>query len=209
MPEIRRIEKTFTYDLPDEYLHQTNTLKKTAEWTYTGPDKLWIFVNKETGKINSRFHYTERDNGADVPTPEEFIKVLVDAEKDPLIASLFHVEVIYGEMEHTVEHLPNDTTYGVPIPVPPDHTYEMTEIEYDADTGKFKKPYPWKKPHITWEQLIEVRDNILKSTDSVYRAASDEMKPKWAEYRQLMRDLPTTFDGVDPWKVTFPAEPKE
>ena len=209
MPDIKRIEKTFTYNLPDEYLHQTDSLKKTAEWTYTGPDKLWIFVNKETGKITSRFHYTERDNGAEVPTPEEFIKVLVDVEKDPIIASLIHSEQIYGEMEHTVEVLPDGSTYGVPIPVPPDHTYELTDIEYDSVAGKFKKPYPWKKPHMDWESLTNVRNGMLKSSDSSYNTASAEMKPKWEEYRQKLRDLPKTFEGVDPWKVPFPPEPKE
>ena len=42
------ISQTFTYDLPDDYLLTTNNLKKTGTWTYNGPDKIWVFVNKET-----------------------------------------------------------------------------------------------------------------------------------------------------------------
>ena len=94
MPEITRIEKTFTYDIADAYLYTTNNLKKTAEWTYKGPQYLWIFVDNETNKISSRFHYTERDNGADVPTPAGMTKVMIDADKDPILASLIHSEYI-------------------------------------------------------------------------------------------------------------------
>ena len=36
------ITKTFTYDIPDEYLAQTNSNGDTATATYTGPDKLYV-----------------------------------------------------------------------------------------------------------------------------------------------------------------------
>ena len=44
------IEKDFTYNIPDDYLAQTNNDSKTAEATFKGPDKIWIFVDKDTGK---------------------------------------------------------------------------------------------------------------------------------------------------------------
>ena len=207
MPENTIISKTFTYDIADQYLYQTNNLKKTAEWTYTGPDKLWIFVDKSTMKIHSRFHYTERDNGHDVHCPVEQIKVLVDANVNPCLASLIHNELDYGTLPHTVENLPENTTYGHPIPIPPDHTYELIEIEYDQATGEFKKPYPWKKPHITWDELKASRRAMLEASDSKIRTCPPDQIPAWEAYRQKLRDLPTTFAGVDPWKVIFPAEP--
>ena len=37
------IRKTFRYDLPDEYLSQERKLGLQAEWTYEGPDKVWVF----------------------------------------------------------------------------------------------------------------------------------------------------------------------
>ena len=33
---MANITKTFTYDLPDEYLAQTNADGNTASWTYEG-----------------------------------------------------------------------------------------------------------------------------------------------------------------------------
>ena len=208
MPEITRIEKTFTYNIADQYLYQTNTLNRTAEWTYTGPRYMWIFVDAETKKILGRLHYTEADNGHDVPTPEGQIKVMVDADIEPIVASLLHNEYVYGDLPHTVENLPEGTTYGHPDPIPPDHTYELTEIVWNPDTQRFVQPFPWKQPHMDWETLLDVRNNMLNVSDSKLRTApSDEVRAQWEVYRQKLRDLPATFAGVDPWKVQFPEEP--
>lgn len=209
MPENTIITKTFTYKLADAYLHQTGSLNKTGTWTYTGPDKLWIFVNNETNKINSRFHYTERDNGAEVPTDPGMTKVLVDANLDPLLASLLHNEVDYSTLERAYEDLPDGSQYWTPTPIPPDHTYELADIEYDTETGYFKQPYPWKKPHMSWEELKNVRNMMLKTSDTKMRMANDDKKAEWEEYRQKLRDLPAVFEGIDPWKVPFPSEPTE
>lgn len=209
MPENRIISKTFTYKLADAYLHQTGNLNKTGTWTYTGPDKLWIFVNNETNKINSNFNYTERDNGADVPDTPGLTKVLIDTNVDPLLASILWNEVDYSTLERAYETLPDGSEYWTPNPIPPDHTYELQEIEYDPSTGYFKQPYPWKKPHMTWEEMRSARNNMLRISDGKIRTASEEKKPDWEEYRQKLRDLPVIFAGVDPWKVPFPQEPTE
>lgn len=207
MPENNNIEKTFTYNIADQYLYQTNKLKRTAKWTYKGPDKLWIFVDAETNKIRSRFHYTERDNGHDVPVPDGMIKVLVDATVNPDIASMIHNEYNYSELPQYVETLPGGATYGHSDPIPPDHTYELTEIVYNPTTEKFVKPYPWKQPHVTWEELMQARNGALSSSDSKMRTVLEADIPKWEEYRQLLRDLPTLYKDIDPWKIPFPVEP--
>lgn len=207
MPENKYIEKTFTYEIADQYLYQTKKLKKKAEWTYKGPDKLWIFIDNTTKKIVSRFHYTERDDGADVPTAENQTKVLVDANIDPDIASLIHNETDYGMLPHTTETLPNNTFYGHPDPIPPDHTYELTEITYNIEKQKFNKPYPWKKPHVVWDDILVQRNSMLAWSDFQLTNAADEQKPKWLEFRQLLRDLPVTFKDIDAWKVTLPNPP--
>ena len=207
MPEIKRIEKTFTYDLPDAYLYQTNKLKKTGRWTYYGPDKMWIFVDNTTKKIISRFHYTEADNGADVPTPEGQTKVLVDANVNPLLASIIHNEVDYGSLPQTVEELPDGNTYGHPDPQVPDHTYELSEIVFDFDTQDFVKPYPWKQPHVSWDDLKAWRNRQLALSDAKIRTCRPEDIPAWEDYRQKLRDLPTLMGDVDPWKVIFPDAP--
>ena len=44
------ITKQFTYDIPDDYLSQTNSKGDTATATYTGPEKLYVFVDQVTGR---------------------------------------------------------------------------------------------------------------------------------------------------------------
>ena len=207
MAENTPIVKTFTYDIADAYLHQTSSLKRTAQWTYKGPRYLWIFVDMSTNKIMSKFHYTERDNGADVPTPPGQIKVMIDAAVIPEIASCIHNEINYRELPQTTELLPDGSTYGHSNPIPPDHTYELTEIQYNSTTGQFVKPYPWKRAHMDWETLKNVRNNMLTATDQKIAAATDTEKAEWETYRQKLRDLPRIFAGIDPWKVPFPTEP--
>ena len=202
-----QVEVTFTYDVPDTYLGQTNALKKTATFTYKGPDKLWIFVDNATKKIISRYHYTEGEDGADVPTAEGQTKVMIDANINPVIAALCHNEVDYGMLEHTHEDLPNNTMYGHPVDTPPDHTYEIQEIEYDFDKQEFVKPYPWKQPHVEWADILKWRDTALTHSDMMLHNAPADQKDAWKEYRQQLRDVPQTFAGVDPWKITFPLAP--
>lgn len=209
MPEINRIENTFEYEIADAYLHQTNKLKNTTTWTYKGPDKLWIFVDNATKKIMGRFHYTERDNGADVPTADGQTKVLIDANYNPIIASLIHNETDYGTLEHTEELLPNDTKYGHPVTIPPDHVYELSEITYDFETGEFIKPYPWKQPHVTFADIRKQRNGLLSISDMAIRTCAPTDISQWEEYRQLLRDVPSDFNGIDPWKVQMPVPPGE
>jgi hypothetical protein len=89
------------------------------------------------------------------------------------------------------------------------------EIEYDPTTGKFKEPYPWVKPFISWDVQRLRRNMLLDLTDD--KEVSDipnSVKQKWAEYRQALRDLPQTYGAgsgetpsIDPWKVRFPVNP--
>lgn len=207
MPEITKIEKTFEYDMPDAYLYQTTELKKKGTFTYKGPRYLWIFIDNDTKKIRGRFHYTEADNGADVPTPEGQTKVMVDANVNPEIASLIHNEIVYGDLPQTVEVLPDGSTYGHPDPQVPDHTYEVTEIQYDVETSTYIKPYPFKQPYMTWEGLRTWRNNMLHATDGKLKTCTPDKVEAWKEYRQKLRDFPSVFEGIDPWKVPFPNDP--
>ncbi len=203
------ISKTFTYNLPDAYLLQTSDNGLTATYTYNGPDKLWVFVDETTGKITNGMFYTEFDDGEFVPTPVGMVKVKIDANTNPLMACLFHDRTEITTLPTTEEDLPDGSKFILPNPVPPNWTYEFSEIEYDISSGGWKTPLPWKKPTITWEQIRRARTAMLRAADQQLMSGilTDEQKTTLLAYREQLRNVPDLFDGYDAWKVRFPLEP--
>jgi hypothetical protein len=135
---------------------------------------------------------------------------MVDADVHPVVACLLHNELDYATLPQKVDILPDGSTYSTPDPQAPDHTYEITEVIWDEETGDFIFNYPdcWKKPHSTWEDLIRWRNGLLATSDLRIKSAMPDKLAMWEEYRQTLRDIPATFAGIDPWKVPFPPDPE-
>lgn len=204
------ITKTFSYPIPDDYLHLTSVENKVGSYTYTGPDKLWVFVDNETGKLHSGICYTDKDDGEDVPSGPGLTKVCVTAENDPEILSMIWLgDNDYTALPTLAEQLPNGGVYSRVDPTPPDHTYELMDCVYNLENQTWVKPFPWKTPHMDWETLRNARTNLLAESDKIIatKILTQEQTAALEEYRQKLRELPTTFDGVDPWKVPFPELP--
>jgi len=224
MPSNTIITKTFTYDLPDDYLAQTNTEGKTATADYNGPDRIWIFIDRESGRSDtSRLVLTDEEDGADFPVPEDQYKVEIDCDRDPVLCSLFDAKIEWDTVQgqtNIVVNLPDGTTYERPDPTDVDHTYELDMCAYNMDGTLTDGVYTggtwtmqWKQPWTSWEQLIIVRNNALAGSDS---KIADDMpaatKQKWLDYRLALRDLPATFghgtaEEFPAYMVNFPVEP--
>lgn len=202
--------KKFTYSLPDDYLYQTNEKQLSATYTYTGPDKLWVFVWEDTGKVVGPLYYTEKEDGNEIPTPKDQIKVFIDANKTPLIATMFCDNTDRSTLSIYEEILPDGSVYSRHKNTTPDHTYEFDELTYDIENSVWKEPLPWKKPFVTWDNIKQARNSMLAATDTVLmtKILSDEQKVEIEQIRQKIRDLPDTFSGIDPWKVPFPQLPQ-
>ena len=58
-----------------------------------------------------------------------------------------------------------------------------------------------------WERIRLYRDDLLKASD--WRMVEDSPfdKTAWAEYRQQLRDLPTSVS--DPAQIIFPKPPSD
>lgn len=226
MPSNTIITKTFTYDLPDDYLAQTNEDGNTATATYEGPDQIWVFIDRDTGRSDtSRLVLTEEENGADYPVPHDQYKVRIDCDTDPVLCSLFDAQVEWDTVQgqtNIVVDLPDGTTYERPDPTDVDHTYELDECEYQMDgtVNEAGDTYDggtwslqWKQPWTSWEQLITVRNNMLTGSDSkIADDMPESVRSEWTTYRQKLRDLPTLFGhGTDSefpaYMVNFPVEP--
>ena len=218
------IQKDFSYNLPDDYLAQTNADGNTANAKYNGPDKIWIFIDKDTGRSDtSRLVLTEEENGADFPVPEDQYKVEIDCDADPVMCSLFDAQTewdtVVGQTNIVVD-LPDGTTYERPDPTDVDHTYELDECVYNKDgtltDGKYTGgtwTMKWKQPWTSWDQLIIVRNNMLAGSDSkIADDMPDATKAQRTAYLSKLRDLPALFkhgeaDEFPAHMVNFPVEP--
>jgi len=191
------IRKTFTYDLPDDYLSQVRTLGKTAEWEFIGPDAIWIMISKQTNKYIGRY-FTEDQDGEHIPTPLDCYKLRIDCETDPLLCSLLHAEVEkpdYADLDQHEELLPDGLTYKRPLHPPPDHTHNIEEMTFDPTSMSYLKPYPWKLNHMDWAGIRGWRNRLLSVSDDKEGDHLDDGFPtslatSWADYRQNLRDLP-------------------
>jgi hypothetical protein len=203
------IKITFTYNLTDDYLSQTNNLNKSAEWIYEGPEKIWIFVNNETGKCDEFNPLTEQDNGETYPDMEGYTKVLIDCREDPLLGILFRTNtnlVDTSILPQTEIGLPNGTVYKRPTTPDPLHTYETSEITYL--NGEWT--IPWKKPWISWELIYEIRDEYLERALTEQRllpTLPDNLKTKLQEFIASLQNTETEWEGYEPYMHVFPDYP--
>ena len=206
---MANIKTEFTYNLADDYLAQTNSLGKTASWTYSGPDKIWVFVNIETGKIGDYNFLTIENDGPDYPTPEDHTKVEIDCLQEPLLATLLNANtelVDLSSLEQLEIVLPNGGTYSRPLILDPTHTYEAAEIMYD--NGQWT--IPWKKPWITWNDIYKIRDQFLKEAELDLRNVStlpESLKIKLTDYINTLKNIEADWADFEPYMFIFPDYP--
>ena len=194
------IEKTFTYDVPDDYLSTDRTLNKTATHTYKGPNKIWVFVDNETNKYVGPW-LTEAEDGADVPTPLHKTKVMVDCETDPIICQIIGADILhrtpYDDLEQHSETLPDGRVYTRVKDTPPDHTHDHTELTWSPENQGWILP-GFREPHVTWHDLRKWRNASLTATDStVTDDTPDSHRLPWEEFRQQLRDIPQVHGAVN------------
>ena len=224
---MKQITKDFTYDIADGYLEQTNTNGDTATASYTGPEKLWVFVAEATGENKSDAMPIDEnweDNG--MPAPDGETKVELDcAGEDTLICAIFLPHTVTLTLEGIERALPEGYgKYVHPWPPYPDHAYERELIKYKADTADVSDStdavhkngdweLTWKQPWMTWATMTELRDGLLDMSDA--KVSFDQpasVKDPWVEWRQKLREIPVTFkrgeaDEYPAHMVKFPPEP--
>ena len=204
------ISRTFTYDLADDYLAQTNELRKTASWTYNGPDRIWVFLDVRTNKLYGTNFYTLEEDGPLIPSPEGCTKLEIDCHADSLFCTLIGAsDKVDGDtLPKYSENLPNGEVYTRPIDPMPDHTYEFNEAEYNRETEQWS--YPWKKTWVTWDNLREVIASQLTEIELELRTITDmpaSLRAKLETYKSELENIETTWAGFDAHKVWIPRHP--
>lgn len=219
---MAQVTKTFTMNLPDEYLANTAENGLTGEWTYNGPAKMFVIVDATTGAYlpgQGWSHYdderTDEENLAAAQTWAGIGKkaVMLTAENDPILISAACGEApLASELPQTTYTLPGESEpfYSRPTVQYPDHVYEIGDIMYDLATESWVTPFPWKKPHVTREEFLRAHTAILaqektEDTDNF----TDAQLTAWTAYLTEFENVPTKFaDYLDtPWMVPFPINP--
>jgi hypothetical protein len=203
---------TFTYPIADELYSTSNSLNRTATASYTGPDRVWVFVDAETGDYDPVDRIlTTRDEGGSVPVPVGKRRVEINAIDDPMILGIFHPHHCTVQDQTVVsEDLPDGTTLTYNGTATVDETYHVTDFAHDGT--KWVMP-AFRAPDQTWDDIISVRNGLLLASDGKISPDQPEsIKAPWVAYRQALRNIPDTFgkgteNEVLAWKISMPLMP--
>lgn len=189
---MANITKTFVYPQTDDYLSQSNTQGRTATWTYEGPERIVVYVDSTTNKRTPGGWHEPDDR----PTPLNQYKVEIDCNSNPLLCTLFGASrtVNANDVPNLEVELPSGGVYRRPDPIMPDHVFEVHDITYDPTSERFETPYPWKRPHMSWEEIRRKRATMLHiCDDKVAPDLPQVLKDHWTAYIHALRDLPVVY----------------
>jgi hypothetical protein len=158
--------KEFTFRAPVSYLDTTGTNLKTITTQYGGADTIWVQIDKKTQKV-----VTFAGEGT-LPKPEDtddYYYVLLDQADDNQVVLMdmlsscrAHVQgPILDEVLHTFT-FDDNTSFVIKYPRWTNentlHTYEFSEVTVSPEGVV---TYPWKKPHITVDQMKAAVDSQI------------------------------------------------
>jgi hypothetical protein len=218
---MANIKQKFTYPLPDEYLAQTTDLGLIGEWEYEGPEKVYAFIDKD-GKIIISWGYRnhddsltqeENDKNMDIVSGLDAYYAPIEFSKDPiLLSALVQIRMSSDQPQKEYRLTPDgEVFYSRPDPTLPNHTIEVADCEWDFEANDWKRPFPWKTPHITREVFESAFNRILSSMGEVDASPfTSAQKKKWSDFIKEFENVPTKFaDYMDtPWMVPFPTDPR-
>lgn len=212
------IEMTYDLPLPNEYLVDHSFSEgKTREATYHGPDKLWLHIEKETGR-EKYGPLTAEDKADGRPIPLDCYLYELDCTKYPLIAQLRApvINELQEDFTEYKEHPQSPVIEGYPQykfgwPLKPQDIFNRFSVRvvdgvptisaFTVAERLFDKPILY-----TWDDIRAKRDKELDNSDGqVAPDMPESLKQEFQEYRQLLRDLPSTLEaaGVPPHIAFF------
>jgi hypothetical protein len=203
---MAKISRLLRYSIPDVLYSTENTLGKTSTQLYEGPDQLVLWIDKETGRIMQSF---EVENEPDRPLPLDLKREILYADTEE---NCIKIALIYGGLEdpkiYEVAVGPEDQA-NAQLVDPSDIRTVYNREPVDAD---YKAPLQF---------MVYVRDRtdefirrernarLAKSDGKIAPDMPEEMKQKWLDYRQKLRDLPADWADVPNFLIQFPRDPED
>jgi hypothetical protein len=93
---------------------------------------------------------------------------------------------------------------GMWIPADPANT---DYAAYLAWVEEGNEPLPLEQAPLTWDDIRTKRDQLIRESDWTMVQDATVNQAAWAQYRQILRDLPQTYASVSPDKVVWPEQP--
>ena len=207
---MARITKTFEYSVTDDYLEDTFELRRTAAWTYKGPDKIWVELDPATNTLYTPTYKTKEEDGDIYPVTEGYERLCVDCGIDPLFCTLIgaSVDVDYSTLPQHSEVLPNGNTYERPDPQTPDHVFDMETAVYNPDDQSWS--YGTVQTWVTWDEIIANRDAALEIVTQQINNLGDmpsSLRDTLVAYKTDLENLEATWEGYPAYKVQLPDHP--
>ena len=209
---VKYIAQEFTYPIPDEWCSDCFEHGKTGTWTYEGPEFLTFEIDKETGKETGWCLWLDED--LERPCALDVERVTVDCKENPLLCEIandagkesalelretrqWQVSAVSPEGYENCETLRDED-------FEPRDIYDEFNIVYDFNTGEFNIPVKNHDTHgvpdsFTWDAFRTIRNRQLEDADGVIDdGMPEEIRQKWLNYRQLLRDAPTALAEFHP-----------
>ena len=208
-------EQSFSFNIADALYASTATLNKTASATYSGPDRVWVFVDEETKLYRTSLSpLTSLEDGDSVPTPIGTIKVEVVAQDNPVVISMMKEDcVTYDDITTVDEEMPDGSIHTQNAVATLSQTYSIDNLRYNTETATWDLG-DFETADLSWDDVISVRNNMLTASDGkISFDMPDTIKQPWIDYRQALRDLPSTYgygtdNEIEAWKVNYPVAPE-
>lgn len=203
---MANISRLLRYSIPDVLYSTENTLGKTSTQLYEGPDQLVLWLDKETGRVMQSF---EVEKEPDRPLPLDLKREILVADSEE---NCIKIALLYGGLE-------TPKIYEVAVG-PTDQANAQLVDPSDIRTVYAKEPVnvDYKAPlqfniyirDRTDEFIRRERNSMLAQSDGkIAPDMPEEMKQKWLDYRQKLRDLPSDWADVPNFLIQFPRAPDD
>jgi hypothetical protein len=213
---ITNVTKQLTYKTPNHQWSLSDSEGKTATVTYTGPDKIWVFVDNDTTKISPPF-YTSKDDGDSIPVPPGMTRVMLSAEvqTDLKVMAMLQYYLVTEPVGYseTAVALPDGSTWLDRSPLFVTDIHEVDTVTYNLQTSTWN--FGYRTSPVAWEDIINARNAKLTASDGrISPDMPDALKAQWVEYRAKLRNFPATMgrgtvNEIEAWKCQLPNPPVE
>lgn len=101
----------------------------------------------------------------------------------------------------------SDNAYIPPDPANTDYAAYLDWLVEGNVPLEFDQQLAAEEPVVTWDDVRAKRDQLIRESDWTMIPDASVNQGAWAQYRQVLRDLPQTYEATGPESVIWPTAP--